>query len=102
MQFDVDTKRGTFFEAHDTMRRDPGKFPIYEMPPGFDSTLAAGPSQQHGTLQNFLECCLSMEKYPNALTEIASLLHRTEKGQNESTMNSLHKKKIGKKIRVNI
>ena len=43
-----------------------------------------------------------LEKYPNTLVEIESLLHRLTKGQNDSAVNSLHKKKIGKEMRMNI
>ena len=79
MHFDIDTQRDTFFEACDAMRRDMGKLPIYGMPPIFYSTLLEGPSLQHGTLKNFFECCLSLEKDPDALAEITSLLNRPEK-----------------------
>ena len=50
VQFNVDTKRDTFFEARDAIRRYSGKLFVYEMPHAFDSTLVAGPLQQHGTL----------------------------------------------------
>ena len=75
VQFDVDVERDTFFEARDVIRRDPGKFPVYEMPLFFYSTLVVGPLRQHGTLQNFFECCISLEKYHDFLVDIVSLLH---------------------------
>ena len=76
VQFDIDDERDTFFEAHDAIRRDPGKLSVYEMPPFSYSTLVVGPSWKHGTFQNFFESCLSLEKYPDVLAEIAILLHR--------------------------
>ena len=50
----------------------------------------------------FFESCLSLEKDPDVLVEIASLLHRPEKGRREYSVNSLHKKKMGKEMRMNI
>ena len=41
-------------------------------------------------------------KNPDALAEIASLLLRPRKGRHESTLNSLHKKKIGKEMWMNV
>ena len=55
VQLHVDAEKDTLFEAHDVIRRDMGKFPIYEMPTTFYSTLVAGPSQQYGTLHNLFE-----------------------------------------------
>ena len=75
MQFNVDAKKETFVEVDDAIRRDMGKLPIYEMPPIFYSTFVAGPLQQYCTLENFFESYLSLEKYPDALTKIVSLLH---------------------------
>ena len=79
MQFYVDSERDTLFEARDSIIRDLGKLFVYGMPPIFYSTLLEGPSLQHGTLKNFFECCLSLEKDPDALAEITSLLNRPEK-----------------------
>ena len=59
----------------------------------FDSTLVSGPSQKVGTLQTFLESCLSLGKDNDALAEIASLLYQQEKEQQDYVVNSLHKKK---------
>ena len=80
MQFDVDTERDTFFEAHDAIRRDLGKFYVYEMPPIFYSTLVEVPSRQHGTLQKFFESCLSLAKDLDGLIDIVSLVYQLEKG----------------------
>ena len=80
VQFDVDVERDTFFEAHDVIRRDQVKFHVYEIPSIFYSTLVAGPLRQHGTLQNFFESFLSMERDLDVLVEIESLLHRLAKG----------------------
>ena len=102
MQFDVNIERDTFFEARDAIRRDPSKLIVYKMPPILYSTLVEGLLRQHGTLQNFFEFCLSLEKYPDALVEVASLLNRLEKGKKDSDMNSLHKKKTRKEMRINI
>ena len=74
VQFDVDDDRDTFFKARDTIRRDLGKFPVYEIPPVFNSTLVVEASQKHGTLQSFFECCMSLEKDLDALADVMSLL----------------------------
>ena len=50
-QFDIATKRETFFEAREALGRNPGKTPIFGMPSAFDSSLEAGPSWKYGTLQ---------------------------------------------------
>ena len=49
-QFDIMTKRDTFFEARQALGRNLGKTPIFGMPSAFDSSLEVGPSQ-HGTLK---------------------------------------------------
>ena len=72
------------------------------MPFDFDSSLEAGPSRQHGTLQNFLESCLSLASDPNAHAEIENMLHWPGKERKDSAVNSLHKKKMGKEMRMNI
>ena len=69
------------------------------MPPTFDSTLKAGPSWYHGTLERFFESFLSLARDPEALAEIINLLHRPGK---ESAVNYLHKKKTGKEMCMNI
>ena len=102
MKFDVDNESDMFFEAHKTMRGDSSKFHIYEIPHVFYLNLVVGPSRQHSTLYIFFECCISPEKDPYVLDEIVSLLYRPEKGRKESTVNSLHKKKNGKEIRMNV
>ena len=79
-----------------------GKFHIYEMPPNFDSTLVAGPSRRVGTLQNFFESFISLVKYLDALADIASLLYRPKKGRQDHAMKSLHKKKTGREMRMNV
>ena len=94
--FDIDAKWDTFFKSRDVIRRNPIKSPIFEMPSAFDSSLEAKPSRQHGTLQNFFESCLSLEKYPNALADIENLLHQLGKEQKEFLVSSLHKKKTEK------
>ena len=97
VQFDFNTEKDTFFEAWDEMRRNSGKLPIYEMPTSFDSTLEEGPLQQHRTLHNLFEIFLSLVRDPNALVDIENLLHRLDKGQKDSVVNSLHKKQTRKK-----
>ena len=81
------------------IRRNLGKSPVYEMPPTFDSTLEVGPSRKHGTLQHFFESCLSLARDLDALAEIENLLRHQGK---ESMVNSLHKKKTGKEMHMNI
>ena len=39
---------------------------------------------------------------PDALFEIENLLHQPMKGQKDSKVNSLHKKKMGKEMHMNI
>ena len=72
------------------------------MPQVFNLTLAKGPSWKHSTLKILFELFLSLEKYPDVLAEIMSLLHRPEKGRKEYAMNSLHKNKTRKETRINI
>ena len=92
----------TFFESRDVIGRNLCKSPVYETPSTFDSSLEAGPLQQHGTLQIFFQFFLSLERDPDALIEIETLLHRPTKGQKDSAVNSLHKKKTGKEMHMNI
>ena len=66
------------------------------MPTTFDSTLEVGPSRHHGTLHNFFESYLSLERDPDTLTEIENILHRPDKERKDSAVNSLHKKKTRK------
>ena len=72
------------------------------MPSAFYSSLEAGPSRQDGTLQHFFESFLSLERDPNALAEIENLLHFPSKERKDSAVNSLHKKKTGKEMCMNI
>ena len=102
VQFDVNVEKDTFFEAQDKMSRNFGKLHVYEMPTAFDSTLEAEPSRQHGTLQHFFESCLSLVRDPDALAKIENILHRPAKGRKNSAVNSLHKKKTGKEMHMNI
>ena len=88
--FDITTERDTFFEARDAIGRNPCKSHVYEIHPAFDFSLEAGPSWQHGTLQNFFESCLSLEINPDALAEIENMLHRPSKERKDSAVNSLH------------
>ena len=43
VQFDVKSEKDMFFEAHDTIRREPVNFYVYTMPHVFFSTLVARP-----------------------------------------------------------
>ena len=102
MPFDIATERDTFFEVWDGIKRNPGKSHVYEIPSAFDSSLEAGPSWHHGTLQNFFESFLLLAIDPDALVEIENMLHQPAKGGKESMVNYLHKKKMGKEMRMNI
>ena len=102
VQFDMDAERDTFFDARYTMKIDMGKFPIYEMTHVFYSTPVAGPLRKHGMLQNLFEICMSLAKYTDSLAEIAIFQYRPEKGRKGSAVNSLHKKKIGNEMRMNV
>ena len=101
-QFDITTKRNTFFEAHEALGRNSGKTPIFGMPSAFDSSLEDGPSWKYGTLQKKIESFLSLEKYLDALVEIDKLLHHLDRELQESPVNSLHKKKMGKEMQMKI
>ena len=84
------------------MKRDTGKFPIYEMSPSFDSTLVVGPSRKVGTWKIFFKSCLSLAKDLDALVEIVILLYQLEKYQQDYVANSLHKKKTRSEMRMNV
>ena len=101
-QFDIATERDAFFEAREVLGRNIGKTPVLGMPSAFDSSLEAGPLRQYVTLQQFFESCLSLEKYPDALVEIEKLLHHLDRELQESPVNYLHKKKMGKEMQMNI
>ena len=72
------------------------------MPPTFNSTLVAGPSREVGTLQDFFEIWLLLAKEPDVLADIVSLLYRPEKGQQDYAVNSLHNKRTGREMRMNV
>ena len=82
--------------------RNPGKSHVYEIHSTFDYSLEEGPSWKYGTLQYFFEIFLSLERDPDSLAEIESMLHRLGKEQKDSAMNSLHKKKTRKYMCMNI
>ena len=44
VEFDITTKKETFFEAKHAIEGNPGKLPIIEMSSAFDSSVEAGPS----------------------------------------------------------
>ena len=75
VQFDVNPEKDTLFEAWDDLHSNSSKLAVYNMPIAFDSTLEARPLRQDGTLQNFFESYLSLERDPDALAEIETLLH---------------------------
>ena len=81
---------------------NPGKTPIFGMPFAFDSSLEVGPSRQYGTLQKFFKSCLSLERDPDSLVEIEKLLHHQDRELQDSAVNYLDKKKMGKEMRMNI
>ena len=66
--FDIATERDIFFKVWDVIERNLGKSPIYEIPSAFDSSLEAGPSRQHGTLQHFFESYVSLARDLDAMT----------------------------------
>ena len=100
--FDITTERDILFEVQDAIERNPSKSPVYEIPSTFDSSLDAWPSRQHVTLQNFFESFLSLARYSDALAEIDNLLHRPWNERKDSSLDSLHKKKMGKEMCMNI
>ena len=79
-----------------------GKLPIIDMPFAFDPSKEAGPSRQHGTLRYFFDSFLSLARDPDALVELETLLHHSDKAVKDSAVNSLQKRKIGKEMRMNI
>ena len=66
------------------------------MPSAFEYSLEDGPSWKYGTLKYLFESFLSLEKYLNALVEIEMLLHRPVRELQDSAVNSLQKKNMGK------
>ena len=73
------TERDTFSEAHEVLRRNPGKTPIFGMPSSFESSLEVGPLQQYGTVQHFFEICLSLPRDPYSLVDMEKLLNHLER-----------------------
>ena len=47
VQFNVDTKKETFFDARDMLNRNTGNLPIFEMPLVFDSKIFSRSSRKH-------------------------------------------------------
>ena len=84
------------------IRRNLGKFPVYEIPSTFDLSIEAGPSWQHGTLHQFFEKFLALAWDPEALVEYERLLYRSDKELKDSAVNSLQQKNIGKEMCMNI
>ena len=72
------------------------------MPFAFDPSVEAGPSRKYGILRKFFESCLSLERDPDALVELETLLYHLDKAVNYSAVNSLQKRNIGKEMRMNI
>ena len=77
-QFDVEAENETLFEAQDTLIKDNGKLPIYEIPLSFDSTNSPKLQRKVSTLIFFLESCLTLAKDHDALAETASILYQRE------------------------
>ena len=73
--------------------RNPSKMPVLDMPFTFDTSIEAGPSQQHGTLHKFFEICLSVARESDALVYLETLLHLLNKTVKDSAVNSLQKRK---------
>ena len=91
-----------FFETKHAIGRNPSRLPIIDMPSVFDPSIEVGPSRQHGTLQQFFESCLSLERDPKALVELETLLYHQVKTLKYSVVNSLQKRKTGKEMRMNL
>ena len=89
--FDIATDKDTFFGSKNAYGRNSSKLPIIDMPFSFDPFVEAGPSRQHGTLWQFFESCLSLERDPDALVELETLFHLPNKIVKDSAMNSLKK-----------
>ena len=102
MAFDIEMEKDTFFEAKQAIGINPGKLPIIDMPSTFDPSVEVGPSSQHGTLHNFFESGLLLERDSNALVELETLLHLLDKTVKNSVVNSLQKRKTSKEMRMNI
>ena len=82
-------EKQTFLQAKHAIKRNPGKFPIVEMPSAFGPSVDAGPSRQHGTLQQFFESYMSLVRDFEALKEIEKLLCQRNQMQKDSAVNSL-------------
>ena len=72
------------------------------MPSTFDPSVEAGPSRQHGTLQQFFESCLSLARELEALVNIEQFLYHQNKVLKDSKVNSLHRRNTRKEMRMNI
>ena len=94
--FDIATEKDTFFGEKHAIGMNLGKLPIIDMPFDFDPSVEAGPSQQHGTLRQFFESCLSLARDPDALVELEMLLYHPDKAMKDSVVNSLQKRKTWK------
>ena len=102
VSFDIAIDKDTFFDAKNEIGRNPGKFPIVDIPFAFDPSIEVGPSRQHGTLQTFFESCLLLARESSTCFELDTLFHHTTKTVKDSAMNSLQKRKTGKEMRMNI
>ena len=100
--FDIVMEKHTFFEAKHAIERNPGKLPIIKMLSAFDPSVEVGSSQQHGTLQQFFESFLSLERDPKALVDIEKLLYHRDKTLKDSAVNYLQKRKTRKEMRMKI
>ena len=95
--FDIAMEKDTFFEAKHAIRTNLSKLPIIDIP-----SVEVGPSQQHGTLQQLFESCLSLARDPKSVVDIEKLLYHQDKTLKDSVVNSLQKRKAGKEMRMNI
>ena len=94
--FDIAIKKYTFFEAKHVTMRNKGKSPVVEMPSSFNPSVEERRLQQHGTLQQFFERCLSLVGDPQALVKIEKLLYHQNNMPKDSIVYSIQKKKTGK------
>ena len=102
MAFDIAIEKDTTSGEKNAIGRNLGKLQIIDMPFAFDPSIEAGPSWQHGTLRQFFESFLSLERDPNTLVELETFLYHPNKALKDFVVNSLKKRKTGKKMRINI
>ena len=75
VQFNIETKKETFFEEKYSLNKNNGKLPIYKILPSSDSTNSPRSKRKVSTLKFFLEIYLTLGKDEDAVAEIETFLY---------------------------